>query len=82
MIGWLVLQSTSALDFVKKDLVEFTNTVQEDTTRVAANVKCKLTVSITVDVSLWITDPHGLLPSRGKDGDIFSLEVREESEDV
>ena len=43
----LVLQSASALEFVKKDLAEFTNTVQEDTTRVAANVKCKLTVSIT-----------------------------------
>ncbi len=41
-----VLQATSSLEFVKKDLGEFTSTMQNDTTKVADQVKSKINVSI------------------------------------
>ena len=40
-----MFQSASALDFVKKDLVEFQSTMKNDTTKIATGVKEKISVS-------------------------------------
>jgi hypothetical protein len=39
-----MLQSVSALNIVKRDLAEFTSVMHEDTAKVAASMKEKLTV--------------------------------------
>ena len=43
----LSFQSASALEFVKKDLVEFSSTMKTDSVTVADQVKSKLNVSPT-----------------------------------
>ncbi len=45
LINCFTFQSASALEFVKKDLQEFTQVMHDDTTKVATDVKNKLTVS-------------------------------------
>ena len=41
----IMFQSAGAVQFLKKDLQEFTNVMKEDTTKAAEDVKKQLTVS-------------------------------------
>jgi len=41
-------QSSSVFDVVKRDLAEFTSTMQQDSSKVATTVKEKLTVSLAL----------------------------------
>ena len=41
-------QSSSVFDVVKRDLTEFTSTMQQDSSKVATTVKEKLTVSLAL----------------------------------
>ena len=45
----LLFQSASAVEFLKKDLQEFTSVMKEDTSKAAEDVKKQLTVTLIVN---------------------------------